>query len=93
MNLRSKWNEFESMEIVLENDAGCAEVLNAADLDEEFDEEDVNVGFVPFIFTNEVNIPVFHTDGVPRQPFVCIRCNQFYKYQRFYQKQVESCGK
>ena len=38
-----KCNEFKNMEIVLEKDEGCAEVLNAADLDEEFDEEDVYI--------------------------------------------------
>ena len=92
-DILEKCNEFESMEIVTENDVGCAEVLNAANLDEELDEEDVNVGFVPLTFMNEDNIPLAHTDGVPKQPFVCTRCNQFYKYQRFYQKHVEFCGK
>ena len=36
-----KCNEFERMEIVLEKDEGCAEVLNSTDLDEQFDEENV----------------------------------------------------
>ena len=35
-NILEKCNEFESMQIVLVKDEGFAEVLNAADLDEEF---------------------------------------------------------
>ena len=33
-DILEKCNEFDSMKIVLEKDEGCAEVLNAADLDE-----------------------------------------------------------
>ena len=70
-----------------------SEALNAADLHDEFDEEDVDLGFVPLTFMNEDNIPLLRTDGGPKQPVVCARCNQFYKYESFYQKHVESCGK
>ena len=68
----------------------CAEALNAVDLHEEFDEEHIYLSFVPLTFMNEDNISLVRTDGVPKQPFVCARCNQFYKYKRFYHKHVES---
>ena len=48
------------------------------------------LSFVPLTFMNEDNISLVRTDGVPKQPFVCARCNQFYKYKRFYHKHVES---
>ena len=88
-----QWIEFESIEIVLEKDEVCEEALNAVDLHEEFDEEDVYVGFVPLTFMNEDNISLAPTDVIPKQPFVCARCNQFYKYELFFQKHVESCCK
>ena len=68
----------------------CAEALNAVDLHEEFDEEHIYLSFVPLTFMNEDNISLVRTDEVPKQPFVCARCNQFYKYKRFYHKHVES---
>ena len=73
-----KCNEFESIEIALEK--------NEVD-------ESVYVGFVPLTFMNQDNIPLARMDVVPKQPFVCARCNQFYKYELFFQKHVESCGK
>ena len=77
-----KCNEFESILIVLQKDKVCAEALNAVDLHQEFDEEDVYVDFVPLTFMTEDNIPLVRTDGVSKQPFACGRCNQFYKYER-----------
>ena len=58
-----KSNEFENIEIVLEKD----ETLNAVDLHEKFDEEDLYVGFVSLTFMNEDSIPLVRTDGVPKQ--------------------------
>ena len=85
-----KCNEFESIKIVLEEDRVRAEALNAVGLHEKFDEEDVYVVFVPLTFMNEDNIPLVRLDGIPKQPFVNARCNQFYKYEHFYQKHIES---
>ena len=84
-----KSNEFESIEIALEKD----ETLNAVDFHEKFDEEDLYVGFVSLTFMNEESIPLVPADGVPKQPFACVTYNQFYKYEHFYQKHVESCDK
>ena len=66
-------------------DEVCTEALNAVDLHEEFDEEDVYVGLVPLTFMNKDNISLVRTDVVPKQPFVCARSNQFYKYELFFQ--------
>ena len=68
-----KCNEFESIEIVLEKGEVCADALNAVDLHEEFDEEDVYEDFAPLTFMNEDNIPLVHMDGVPKQLFVFAR--------------------
>ena len=52
----------------------------AVDLNEylnEFDKEDVYVGFVPLTFMNEGNIPLVRTNRVPKQLFVCTSVTSF----------------